>query len=96
MKTVELADANASLSEYARSVHHEAVVVTLHGKPVATLAAVPKGADWESLANGGHPKFLAIMERSRAAHRQEGGISPDEMRRLFGIAAKRKPRARAK
>ena len=96
MKTVEMAEANASLSDYARGVGREAVIVTLRGKPVATLAAVPKGADWESLAIGSHPKFLAIMERSRAAHREQGGISPDEMRRHFGIAPKRKPKVRAK
>ena len=61
---------------------------------MATLAAVPKGADWESLAIGSHPKSLEIMERSRAAHHQQGGISPEEMRRYFGIAPKRKPRTR--
>jgi antitoxin (DNA-binding transcriptional repressor) of toxin-antitoxin stability system len=96
MKTVEMAEANAPLSEYARGVRREAVIVTLHGKPVATLAAVPKGADWESLVVGSHPEFLAIMERSRATHREHGGISPDEMRRRFGIAPKRKPKARAR
>ncbi len=70
------------------------MVVTLRGKPVATLAAVPKGADWESLAVGSHPTFLAIMERSRAEHVEQGGISPDDMRRHFGMAPRRKRRAR--
>jgi prevent-host-death family protein len=93
MKTVEMAQATAPLAEYAEKARHGgAVVVTLRGKPVATLTAVPKGADWESLAIGAHPKFLAIMERSRVAHREQGGLSPDEMRRHFGI----KPKRRAK
>ena len=90
MKRVELADATAPLAEYARRARKEGVVVTLRGKPVATVTAVPDGADWESLVIGVHPKFLAIMERSRRAHREQGGISPDEMRRHFGIKPKGK------
>jgi len=96
MKTVEMAHATASLSEYAEKTRRggDAVVVTLRGKPVATLSAVPKGADWESLAIASHPKFLEIMERSRLAHREQGGISPDEMRRHFGIKPKRRTRVK--
>ena len=52
--------------------------------------------DWESLAIGMHPKFLSIMERSRRAHREQGGISPDEMRRNFGIKPKRKDKRKPK
>jgi antitoxin (DNA-binding transcriptional repressor) of toxin-antitoxin stability system len=90
-----MAQATAPLSEYVETARREgAVVVTLRGKPVATLAAVPKGGDWESLAIGTHPKFLAIMERSRVAHREQGGISPDEMRRHFGIKPKRKAKTK--
>jgi antitoxin (DNA-binding transcriptional repressor) of toxin-antitoxin stability system len=89
MKTVELEEATASLAVYARRARKEGVVVTLRGKPVATVQAVPKGADWESLAIGMHPKFLEIMERSRREHREHGGISPDQMRRYFGIKPKR-------
>ena len=92
MRTVELEKATEPLAEYARRASTEGVVVTLRGKPVATLAAVPAGADWESLAIGTHPKFLEIMERSRAAHRQQGGVSPDEMRRRLGL--RKKPRRR--
>jgi antitoxin (DNA-binding transcriptional repressor) of toxin-antitoxin stability system len=96
MKTVEMAQATAPLSEYAEKTRRDggAVVVTLRGKPVATLAAVPKGADWESLTIANHPKFLAIMERSRLAHREQGGISPDEMRAHFGIKPKRKTKVK--
>jgi antitoxin (DNA-binding transcriptional repressor) of toxin-antitoxin stability system len=89
MKTVELKRATASLADYARRARREGIVVTLRGKPMATLLAVPRGADWESIAIGMHPKFLAIIERSRRAHRQQGGLSPDEMRRHFGIKLKR-------
>jgi hypothetical protein len=69
-------------------------VVTLRGKPLATLTAVPKGAEWESLAIGANPKFLEVMERSRTAHQEQGGISPDEMRSHFGIKRKKAPKPR--
>ncbi|HET7293057.1 MAG TPA: type II toxin-antitoxin system prevent-host-death family antitoxin [Vicinamibacteria bacterium] len=92
MKTVEMKQATAPLAEYVRRAREEGVVVTVGGKPVAALTAVPEGADWESLAIGTHPKFLAIMERSRRAHREQGGVSPDEMRQYFGIKARRKIR----
>jgi antitoxin (DNA-binding transcriptional repressor) of toxin-antitoxin stability system len=96
MKTVEIGEATEPLSEYARRVKTEAVVVTRRGKPVATLMAVPQGADWESLAIGSHPKFLDLMERSRIAHGQQGGISPDEMRRHFGLRPRAKARKKSK
>ena len=96
MKTVELAQATASLAEYARQARKEGVVVTVRGKPVATVTAVPEGADWESLAIATHPAFVDIMERSRRAHREQGGISPDEMRRHFGIKPRPKRKARRK
>ena len=83
MRTVELEQATAPLAEYVRRARKEGMVVTLRGKPVATVTAVPEGADWESLAIGTHPKFLAIMERFRRAHREQGGISPDAMRRAL-------------
>ncbi len=96
MRTVELAQATAPLADYARRARKEGVVVTLKGKPVATVQGVPRGADWESLAIGMHPKFLAIMERSRRAHREQGGISPDDMRRHFGIKPRRKARRKTR
>ncbi len=85
-----MAEATAPLAEYVRRVHKEGVVVTLRGKPVATVTAVPEGGDWESIAIGMHPKFLAIIERSRRAHREQGGTSPDDLRRHFGIEPRRK------
>jgi len=36
-----------------------------------------------------HPKCMAMIERSRARHKAEGGISSEEMRRRFGLTGKR-------
>ena len=95
MRTVELDQATAPLADYARDARREGVVVTVNGKPVATVQAVPEGSDWESLAIGMNPAFLKIMERSRVAHRKQGGISPDEMRRHLGLRVKKRIRKRA-
>lgn len=47
MKTIEIANATASLSDYARKTRREALVVTRHGKPLAALLPLTK-TDWES------------------------------------------------
>ena len=40
-----------------------------------------KKADLEAVALGTHPDFLALIERSRARQRAEGGISSVEILR---------------
>jgi len=37
--------------------------------------------DWDTVSLSTNPKFLELIERSRARQRAEGGISADEMRR---------------
>lgn len=41
-------------------------------------------ADIESVSLSSHPKFVALIERSRARQEVEGGISTEEMRRRLG------------
>jgi hypothetical protein len=60
------------------------VVVTRRGKPILAVTPIRKG-DWESLAVATSPKFLAIVERSRASHKPGTGISTAEMRRRLGL-----------
>ena len=88
MKTLEMAKATASLADYAREVSKEPVIVTRGGKPVAALVAL-ENADLETVALSVDPQFLALIERSRARHKKEGGISGAEMRRRLGIQAKK-------
>jgi antitoxin (DNA-binding transcriptional repressor) of toxin-antitoxin stability system len=89
MKTIDVADANTTLSEYVRKGLREAVVVTRRGKPV--LALTPVNGDWESLAVANNPEFLAIVERSRASLDAGKGITTEEMRHRLGLR-KRKAR----
>ncbi len=44
-----------------------------------------KDAQQETVSLSTNPKFLALIERSRQRHEQEGGLSSDEMRRRLGV-----------
>lgn len=80
MRTVELSQATGDLAEYAKEVATEPLVVLQDGRPIAALVAIDN-ADLETVSLSNNPKFLAIVERSRARHEAEGGISAEEMRR---------------
>ncbi len=92
MKTVEVAEATASLSEYAREARKETLVLTQKGKPVLALMPLPPHTDLENLAVTTHPTFQGILERSEARYRAEGGLSTEEVRRRLVArrAARRK------
>jgi antitoxin (DNA-binding transcriptional repressor) of toxin-antitoxin stability system len=79
MKSIEIDDATASLSEYAQGLDDEPLVLTVDGKPVAALVAI-ENADMETVTLSSHPQFLAIIERSRKRHKAEGGVSVEEIR----------------
>lgn len=87
MKTLEMAKATAPLAEYARDVSQEPVILTVSGRPVAALVPI-ENADLETVTLSTHPQFLALIERSRARQRSEGGISSAEMRRRLGVKRK--------
>jgi antitoxin (DNA-binding transcriptional repressor) of toxin-antitoxin stability system len=87
MKTVDVADANTTLSEYARKPLREPVVVTRKGKPVLALTSVT--GDWESVVVANDPQFLAIVGRSRASLDAGKGISGQELRRRLGLKPRR-------
>jgi prevent-host-death family protein len=84
MKVVEQTEAKAPLADYAADVAQEPVIVTVNGKPVAALVAI-ENADLETVSLSTNPAFRALIERSRARHRAEGGLSGDETRRRLGL-----------
>jgi prevent-host-death family protein len=87
MRTVDIAEATGSLSEYARQIRRGPVVVTRRGRPVAVVVAV-EGLDLETLSLSSSADFIALIERSRASYRANGGQSLDEIRDRYGLRPK--------
>ncbi len=83
MKVVEKEKATATLAAYTEEIGNGPVVVTDQGKPVAVLVPI-ENADLETVALSTNRQFIELIERSRARVRAEGGVSSEEMRRLFG------------
>lgn len=83
MKAIELKQAKRSISAYAKMAYETPVLLTSAGRPyvVMTRAATE---DLEDLAVGSSPAFRAIMERSDARYRAEGGLSAEEVRDRLG------------
>lgn len=82
-----MAEATASLSDYARTAHREPVVVMRRGKPVAALMPLDKD-EWEELIVSTHPAFAALIERSRARYKEGQGIPLEEVKSKYGIKTK--------
>jgi antitoxin (DNA-binding transcriptional repressor) of toxin-antitoxin stability system len=81
MKTVDIKEATPPLADYAQEASEDTVIVTVQGKPITAVVPI-ENADWETVRLSTDPRFLALIERSRARHKAEGGISGPEMRRL--------------
>lgn len=79
MKTVDFAEAKLPLSDYTKKAKKEPVIITKEGKPVAALVSITN-ADIETVSLSSNPKFIALVERSRAKQKAQGGISTEEMR----------------
>jgi antitoxin (DNA-binding transcriptional repressor) of toxin-antitoxin stability system len=85
VKTLEMGKATAPLAQYARGVRKNPVILTVQGKPVAALVAV-ENSDLETVTLSVDPRFLALIERSRARQKAKGGISSQEMRGRLGLS----------
>ena len=80
MKTIELTTAKKSLSEYAKELGDEVVVLTENNKPVAALVSL-KDTDMESVTLSMNSEFRAIIEQARQDFAAGRKLSLDEMRR---------------
>ena len=88
MKTIEVTNATLPLSDYAKEVAKEPVIVTVKGKPIAALVSI-SNADIETVALSNNPQFLNLIERSRSRQKTEGGISTEEMRQRLKLKSTR-------
>ena len=84
MKVIDLTEATETLATYAAEVAQEPVIITVAGKPIAALVAI-ENADLETVSLSTNPDFLALIERARARHQAEGGLSSAELRRRLGL-----------
>jgi antitoxin (DNA-binding transcriptional repressor) of toxin-antitoxin stability system len=85
MKIVELAEATETLAEYTSGLAEEPVIITSNGQPIAALVTL-ENVDIETISLSTNPKFIELIEQSRARRRSEGGISSTEMRRRLGLS----------
>lgn len=82
MKTIDISQANAPLSEYARMITAGPLIITSRGKPVMAVIEL-EDTDSETLSLSMNPDFMEIIHHSRERHEKEGGISAEEMRHRF-------------
>lgn len=80
MKAIELSEALKPLSDYAKELDEEIIVLTLNKKPIAALVSL-KNVDRESLALSTNPEFMAIIEAAREEFRAGKKLSLEEMKR---------------
>jgi prevent-host-death family protein len=89
MTTLEMSRAKEALAAYARRVATTGtIVLTSRGQPVAALVSI-KNADKETVTLSTSAQFMALIERSRARQKEQGGLSGEEMQRR--LAARRRP-----
>lgn len=87
MRTLELSEASEPLSAYTTQVAEGPLILVDQGQPRFAVIALDN-VDGETVALSLNPQFMALIERSRARHRAEGGISSEEMRRRLELEEK--------
>lgn len=84
MKSVNIADASAPLSEYVQDLGSGPLVCTRDGQPVAALVLIDEDS-LESLLVASSPVFQRIARESRDQLRDTGGVSLEEIERELGL-----------
>jgi len=87
MKQVALEKTDLTVQQLVRMAEMEPVLLTRAGVPVVGVVRM-KEADREAWSLGSNPEFIALIERSRARGRREGGVSLVEVRRQFTSSRK--------
>lgn len=80
MKTMSLTKANKPLSEYARKIKNDVLILTSDGAPVAAVVSL-KNMDWESVSLGSNPEFMKLVEKSRKEFKAGKKLTLDEMKK---------------
>lgn len=88
MKMIEMNKATEPVAEYAHDLGKVPVIFTKRGKPVAALVSL-KNVNAETLRLSTNPQFIALIKKSRARLKAEGGIPSAEVRRKLKLKAAR-------
>lgn len=81
MKKIEISLASKPLSEYAKDLEDEIVVLTSDDKPVAAIVSL-KDVDRESWALSTSDVFLELIEKARAEIAMGKSLSLEEMKKV--------------
>ncbi len=84
MKIIPVDESTLTLSALADMAKDGTVILTRNGRPLVTVKDV-SGSDWESLSLASNPQFIALIEESRRAHREHGGIGLEQLRRELRV-----------
>jgi prevent-host-death family protein len=95
MKTLEMAEATASLAEYARANRRQTLVLTRRGRPFAALVPIATPTDLENLTVSASPEFQALIAESRRVNPPGTGRSTEEVRRALARRRARRPPRKA-
>ena len=79
MKTIEISKASRPLSDYAKELDEEVIVLVSNSKPVAALVPL-KGIDAESLSLSTNREFMEIIKKAREEFRSGKMLSLEQMR----------------
>ena len=91
MKTVAVTT-TSSLAACVKRAAAEPSIVVDAGKPIAAVVPL-RYADRETVALATNPDFIAVIERSRARHQAQGGLTADEVRQQLGLPLRKRRRA---
>jgi len=92
LKEIELSSAVRPLADYAMALGDEVLVVMKRRRPIAAVVPL-RNVDRESVALSFHPKFLAIIEKSRADILAGRTFTMEEVRQaVFPKRSSRKPK----
>jgi hypothetical protein len=84
MKVIALETTPLTVRELAALAKNEAIVITESGKPIVSVKDVT-GSDWESVALASNPRFQVLIEESRRAYQEQGGVGIDKLRQELEI-----------
>ena len=79
VKEVPLTEVKDDLSRYLREAEKEPVVITRHGKAAGVLIGFESEEDWFDFRLENDPRFLARIQKARAAIRAGRGVKLEEI-----------------